>query len=368
MTQSSSFPPRIQDFLDVTTATGTQVFFSSDRYLLLSLKRSIVAAAAEAGIECSVHDAGEPGQARDAFGATREVGFFGAKKIVLLDYAESIFPKTKERGGEKKGNNAKKDGDEEENKDKKAGPLAALFEEAVSTPDPENLFIILFNDLDRRTRTFSLIQKKGGFHELAVPTDDVIRAFAQSLFAPIRPTDDLIAHFLPTEQRDLFFIEHEITKLKLWAESRGMTTLSLAEASPILSSLADEILFRILDYLVAGNKKEAIALFRDLRVSEGDPRLFPILIMLFQRHFRVILDIKVLAKMNRADQIPAMIRANKAFYLLYRYREIMQNYKNRTIVEALHEVARLELGMKGVYGVKMPDVGASIEQFMLKYF
>jgi len=60
--------------------------------------------------------------------------------------------------------------------------------------------------------------------------------------------------------------------------------------------------------------------------------------------------------------------ANKAFYLRNNYADVLARYTNRAVVAGLHDAAALELGMKGVYGVKMPDVGASIEQFMLKYF
>jgi len=368
MPTNPSFPPHIESFEDLRSASGTRVFFSPDRYLLLSLKRSIISTAATPGNECAAYDAGEPGQARDAFGAAREVGFFGAKKIVVLDYAESIFPKPKDRAGEKSGAGAKKDADEEGSKGKKAGPLAALLEEAVSNPDPENLFILLFNDLDRRTKLFGLMNKKQLFRELAMPDDPVLRTFVRERFGDVRPDEALIGYFLKEEQRDLFFIENEIAKLRLWAESQGLAKLSLSQAEPLLSSLSDEIIFRLTDHLVAGKKEKAIALFRDLRVSEGDPKLFPILIMLFQRHFRVLMNIKVMVKKNQADQIPAMLFAHKAFYLKNRYREVMQSYRNRTIVAALREAARLELGMKGVYGIAMPDVGAAIEQFMLKYF
>ncbi len=370
MTGHPSFPPRIGDFLQVNTGAGTQVFFSSDRYLLLSLKRSTVSAAGEAGIACDLYDAGEPGQARDAFSAAREIGFFGARKIVVLDYAEALLPK--ERGAD-----GREAAPEKGSKDKKKASLATLLEEAITKPDPENLLVILFNEIDRRTKLFGLMNSKGIFHELEMPKPATLRAFVRELFGTVHPDEALIDYFLKEEQRDLFFIEHEVTKLKLWAESQGLSTLSLAQAEPLLSSLADETLFRLIDYLIAGKKEKAVSLFRDLRVSEGDPKLFPILIMLFLRHFRVILEGKTMMKMKRIDQIAPMLFANRTFYLRpekdrreppHFFMKIAERYKNRTIVEALREAARLELGMKGVYGVAIPDVSVAIEQFMVKYF
>jgi DNA polymerase III delta subunit len=97
-------------------------------------------------------------------------------------------------------------------------------------------------------------------------------------------------------------------------------------------------------------------------------KIHPVIITLLLKHFRIVLDGRVLQSRKRDADIPALIQSNNAFYLRYNFAEVFARYKNRTIVSALHDAAELELGMKGVYGVAMPDVSAAVEQFMLKYF
>jgi|GEM_PF-712864 len=370
MPVKTSFPPQIDYFFDVTTTTGTHVFFSEERYLLVALKRNIAFHTRQANIETLFCDAAEPGQAREAFGAVREVGFFGKRKVIVLDYAEVLFMKEKEGKGTQR---TVEGGKTTREKEKRLSPFSEMLEAVLERPDPANLLILLFNEIDRRTRMFSLMQKKEVFHELMFPSDAELQQFIVTSFHPVHPDPALIRYFLKKEQKNLFFIENEVAKLRLWAESRGLATLSLEDAEPLLSSLSEEVIFRLMDYLVTGDKARAVALFHDLRISEGDLKVFPILIMLFQRHFRVLLECRVLGKTHQQHQIHDTIVANKAFYLFSRdgvspIERELQRVKNRTLVAALHDVARLELGMKGVYSVPITDVGVAIEQFMLRYF
>lgn len=356
MAGKTAFPPQATDFIDFKNAGGTRVFYSTERFIVREIKKSAIAAAQGAGMQTALYDGGEPGHLREAIGSSREIGFFGGRKLVILDYAEELLPKKKEK-------------EKEEKKGKKGDTPATMLETAVNAPEPSNLFLILFNDLDLRTKFYKELSKnKTLFHELPPPEKPELSAFIAAQFGPVKPDQKLIAHFIAKENSDLFYIESEVAKLRLWAESAGKKSITFAEAETLLSSFGEEKIFKIMDHLVKGDKIRAIELYRDLKTAEGELKIHPVLITLLMKHFRVILDGRVLQSRKRAADIPALLQANSAFYLQRNYQEVFARYKNRTIVAALHDAAELELGMKGVHGVAMPDVSASIEQFMLKYF
>jgi len=344
MAIKTAFPPKATDFIDFKNDGGVRLFYSTERFLIREIKKSAVAATQATGAEAALFDAAESGHTREAVGSSREIGFFGGRKVVILDYAEELLEKKQEKA-------------------------LKLVEAAIAAPEPANLFIILFNDMDKRTKFYKDLSKnKALFHELFPPEKPELSAFVAAQFSPVRPDQKLIAHFLQKEQSDLFYIESEVAKLRLMAESAGKKALTLAEADALLSSFGEEKIFRIMDHLVRGDKGRAIELYRDLKVAEGELKIHPVLITLLMKHFRVILDGRVLQSKKRDGEIPALLSSNNAFYLQRSYPEVFARYKNRTIVSALHDAAELELGMKGVYGVAMPDVSAAVEQFMLKYF
>ncbi|HOW51360.1 MAG TPA: DNA polymerase III subunit delta [bacterium] len=342
--RAASFPPQATDFIDFKNDGGVQIFYSTERFLIREIKKSAVAATQATGAEAALFDAAESGHTREAVGSSREIGFFGGRKVVILDYAEELLEKKQEKA-------------------------LKLVETAIAQPEPANLFIILFNDMDKRTKFYKELSKnKTLFHELFPPEKPELSAFIVAQFGPVKPDQKLVAHFIAKENSDLFYIESEVTKLRLWADSRGKKSITLAEADGILSSFGEEKIFRIMDILVKGDKMRAIELYRDLKVAEGEMKIHPVIITLLLKHFRIVLDGRVLQSKKRDADIPALIQSNNAFYLKYNFAEVFARYKNRTIVSALHDAAELELGMKGVYGVAMPDVSSSVEQFMLKYF
>ncbi|HNT28648.1 MAG TPA: DNA polymerase III subunit delta [bacterium] len=346
MAAKTSFPPKATELIDFKKDGGVRVFFSTERFLIRCLKQSAEEAGRAAGHTVASYDGTEPSQLREAISASREIGFFATRKIVLLDFFI-------------------------QGKEKLDAATLTLLESAIAKPEQDNLLLLFFNDLDKRTKFYKAVTGKGYkqfFHELSAPEKTTVTAFIVSQFGPVKPDQRLINHFLQKESGDLFHIETEVGKLRLWAESAGKRSLTLADAEPMLSSFGEEKIFKIMDHLVKGDKVRAIELYRDLKTGEGEQKVHPVLISLLMKHFRVILDGRILQSKKRSGEIPALLQENNAFYLKYSIAEVLARYKNRTVIAALNDAAKLELGMKGVYEVAMPDVSSSIEQFMLKYF
>lgn len=334
----TKFPPSISDIIDLSKDGGIFFIYSTERYILLELKRSIPAAVQ--GCEMVSLDLEESSaMLKEAISLSKEIGFFCTKKVIVLENADVFDEKQR-----------------------------AMLENYMKNPEPNNYLIVMMSEVDKRTKLFKEISAHPNYHYMPYPSKDDLTTFITNELGSITPSRELLYYFTPKVPMDLFHIKTELFKIRLFAESKGLTRISLEQAMEVLTGIGEEVIFKLIDMLVRGDKAKAIKLYRALKISESEQKINPVLISLFFKHFKAILKGKVLLKKGEKEKFSEYLTANKAFYMKSNAGTIIERYKNKKIVQALEEISRIELGMKGVYSVGATDTGILLERFMSEYF
>ena len=330
--------PSITQFVDVQKDGGIFLFSADDRFTLFSFKKEIRAILKQSEgtefMEIDYADTAKP--FREGLSLAREIGFFTSRRIILIDYIAN--PKDKER---------------------------TLIENYMENPEPTNLVLLFFDALDKRTTFAKKLKKSKKLQHIPAFSDNQIATFIKERFAPIIPSQDLINWFLQAETKELFHIAGEVEKLHLYALSKSLTNLDLHTASIMLSTLSDEVIFGIMNKLCSGNKVAALAHYRQLVHNDGESKVNPVMINMFQRHFAFMVEAR--DTKNRTQPYDIM-RNHRVWYLRSYLNSYVPRVKPATIIAGMELATRLELAMKGVPGSSVPNLQIGIEQVMLHLF
>ncbi len=336
----------ISSYASIESAGGILFFLAEDRYILKSLRQSIISVCSSGGLDLLLFGTEESDDAlKEALSHAKELGFFSSKKVIILETGGDLF---------------KKDGDKKK----------AMLEDYLKNPETSNLLIILCDSIDRKTKLYKDLSKQTAvFKEIPFPEKNELEKFVKECFSPIIPDSRVVSFFLQKGNADLFYITTEIEKLKNFALSKNLTNLSKNQAEEILTGISEDKIFAIVEMCVKGKTAAAISLYRTLKISESDQKINPIIIMLFMRHYKALLEGKIMIKESREREIFSFIQKNRLFYMdAELFKSLLRTTKNKTVIEALAQISRIELGMKGSIEIKMSDIGIQLEQFMVNYF
>ena len=92
------------------------------------------------------------------------------------------------------------------------------------------------------------------------------------------------------------------------------------------------------------------------------------MISMFFKHFKAIMQIKIMAHEGRNSEISSYLAASKVFYMRNNASVIAAKYKNSTVLQALKRISRIELGMKGAAETGTSETNLEIERFMYEFF
>lgn len=329
--------PSITQFCDIQKDGGILLFSSEDRFSLFSFKKEIrVLVQAESEMEFMEIDYSETDKPiREGIALAREIGFFTSRRIILIDYITN--PSDKER---------------------------TFIENYMEKPEPNNLLFLFFDAIDKRTTFAKKLKKSKKLIHIPAFSDNQIVGFIKKKFAPIIPAQDLIHWFLQAETKELFHIAGEVEKLTLYALSQSLTHLNLHTASTMLSTLSDEIIFGIMNKLCSKNKTAAIAHYRQLVHNDGEQKVNPVMINMFQRHFAFMLEVRE----SKGVQPYDIMRNHRVYYLRSYLNSYVPKVKPAIIIAGIELSTRLELAMKGVPKNNVPNLQIGIEQVMLHLF
>lgn len=336
------FPPSIKDLVSLDNNGGIFFIHSVERYIIRKMKEELREYTAEKnGTDIFFLDMNDGKNViQEAVNTAREIGFFCSQKIVVLELAEKLNDKERD-----------------------------MLESYIDNCEPLNFLIVFITEIDKRTKFFRSLQKMDRiYHPVAIPSANELRSFVISEFKPFTADERLISFFLNIENQDMFYIHSEIEKIKLFASVKSLEYISYESADEILNGLSEQVIFRIMDLLSAGTIHQAIKLYRETLIIEGDYKVNPLIISMFFKHFRALMKGRILLKENRANDFFSYLTKNRLFYLKNNAVHIAGKYKNITLLKALKKLSDIELGMKGAYGVNTTETTIEIEQFMVEYF
>ena len=337
-----NYPPSIKDFIDFAKSGGIFFVHCPERYVLRSMKAEIASLAdAGNGVEVCFFDAGENKNAvSEAVGTAREITLFASCRVIVLDIPEKIA-----------------DADQK------------MLEKYIDSSEPANFLMVFLSEIDKRLKFFKSLQKLTKIYfPVPLPSTVELKNFIKSEFQPFSPDENLVAFFTNGANQDMFFIHNEIEKLKLYAEAKQIKTMTYDAMSVVLNDLSEQVIFKIMDFLVSGKKAAAIALYRETLVVEAEQKVNPVMISMFFKHFKAIMQIKILGHEGRNGEISSYLAASKVFYMRNNASAIAAKYKNSTVLLALKRIAKIELGMKGAAETGTAETNIEIERFMSEFF
>lgn len=166
------------------------------------------------------------------------------------------------------------------------------------------IFTVNSPTIDEKNDITKLIKANGKvFQLLSIDKKDwdayVYKYFTESLNVKI--DRDAISELTNRVQGDLNLFTNEAQKLALYKDHITYEDVCLLVSSPL-----EENAFGIFNYLLAGNNKSAISLFRDLQVSNVEPIT---LISMLGNQFRLLWQIVYLTKQGKSvEEIASILR------------------------------------------------------------
>ena len=337
-----NYPPSIKDLIDFNKSGGIFFVHCPERYVLKNMKAEVASLAnADSGVEVCFFDAGEnKNAATEAITTASEMTLFATCRIIALDIPEKIA-----------------DADQK------------MLEKYIDSCETANFLIVFLSEIDKRLKFFKSLQKLTKIYfPVPLPSTVELKNFIKNEFQPFTPDENLVAFFLNGANQDMFFIHNEIEKLKLYAESKQIKTMTYDTMSIILNDLSEQVIFKIMDFLVSGKKAAAILLYRETLVVEAEQKVNPVMISMFFKHFKAIMQIKIMAHEGRSGEISSYLAASKVFYLRGNASAVAAKYKNSTVIQALRRISKIELGMKGAAETGSAETNIELERFMSEFF
>ncbi len=336
------YPPSIKDIIDFDKTGGIFFVHSVERFVIKSMKEELKSSFnKDCGTEVIFYDADDSKDAvANAVNASKEIGFFCSRKIIVLELADKMNDKSRE-----------------------------LIENYMDSFETNNHLVIFVSEIDKRTKFYKNLQKLSSIYfPVAPPSPAQLSLFVRDQFEPLKADERLVRFFTLPENSDLFYISTEIEKLKIYAMSKNITEIKWDFAEQMINGLSEQVIFRIMDMLISDQKSKAIDLYRETLNLEGEYKVNPLLISMFFKHFKTLMKGRILLRERKTAEFSAYLSQNRMFYLKRDASRIVSETKNIKVITALRELAEIELGMKGVYEIKRSETSAEIEQFMVKFF
>lgn len=337
-----NYPPSIKNFIDFGKSGGIFFVHCPERYVLKTMKAEITALSdGENGVEVCFFDAGENKNAvTEAIATASEMTLFATCRIIVLDIPEKI-----------------------------ADTEQKMLEHYIDSCETANFLIVFLNEVDKRLKFFKSLQKMTKIYfPVSLPTTVELKSFIKNEFMPFAPDENLTAFFLNGANQDMFFIHNEIEKLKLYAEAKQIKSMTYDTMSLVLNDLSEQVIFKIMDFLVSGKKAAAISLYRETLIVEAEQKVNPVIISMFFKHFKAIMQIKIMAHEGKTGEISSYLASAKVFYMRGNASAIAAKYKNSTVLQALRRISKIELGMKGAAETGTAETNIEIERFMSEFF
>ncbi len=274
----------------------------------------------------------------DALAMSKELGFFGASRVIVVDGCEN--------------------GD------------AATIDKVVENIDKtveSNYLVLIFSEMDKRRKSTSVISSNSKFFHIPEADKKYKERFIRNRVGTLTIPDDIISNMLDSKTISLMEINSEIEKLLIFADMKDVGELSYQDCENIISWSEESKIYDVPALLAIGDKSSAISKYREFIRSDSEQKIIPVLIALFFNHFKTVMEI--LGSDQSDYSIKQIVARNRAFYLKSSaLRKILLNTKKKNVISALRKLSEIELTLKGGEGTCTSNINIDVEQFMVTFF
>ena len=169
---------------------------------------------------------------------------------------------------------------------------------AESYNDEESTLILSVSSLsvDEKNQVFNLVKEKGKLIEIADPDEKSFLEYVKSYCAKynINIDRDALSELAVRTDGDVALFKNSIEKLTLYTDH-----IKYKDVVLMVTRKLEDNAFLLSNYLIDGKNIEAIALFKDLRVSNVEPVT---LISQLANQFRLINEVRFLLRVKRLSQ------------------------------------------------------------------
>lgn len=206
-------------------------------------------------------------------------------------------------------------------------------------PDTIIIFTVIDEKLDSRKKLFKIINKVGHIIECNSPKD--LKPIVKEMFLNYNISPKALELFIDRVGKNLGILNSEANKIMIYKDN----DLNITEEDILnLTSkiIVEEDLFKLVDYIIKKDKKEALIYYNGLLKLEMEP--FKIIVTLANK-IRLIYQTKELFRLGHTENdIVTILKINpKQIYFL---REPIRKYNSEDLINILSKLADLDLNIK----------------------
>ena len=208
--------------------------------------------------------------------------------------------------------------------------------------DEESTFIMSVTSLsiDDKGQIFNLVKEKGKLIEIADPDEKSFLEYVKSycLKYQINIDRDALSELAARTDGDVALFRNSIEKLTLYTDH-----IKYKDVVLMVTRKLEDNAFLLSNYLIEGRNTDALALFRDLRVSNVEPVT---LISQLANQFRLINEIRFLLRVKRLTQDEAAKELKIKPGRVYVLSKHLSLISEKAILKALDDLYELDYNIK----------------------
>ncbi|MBR5712467.1 MAG: DNA polymerase III subunit delta [Lachnospiraceae bacterium] len=219
-------------------------------------------------------------------------------------------------------------------------------------------FLFSEKECDKRNRLYKYIEDNGHVAVFEPLREKDAVSFVVNLLARngLRIAENDASLLVEIAAGDLNAISNEIDKLTAYCDGRGEVTRD--DITALSSSLTQGQMFRMVDAIVAGNRKQAVALYKDLILAQTPPAR--LLFNLTNSFYQFSLVLRLARKGLNAYDIAQQLKLNS--YAVTKYLKAGKNVSIERITSMVAYGEELEAKVKSG---NLPD-RVAVEMFLMK--
>ncbi|MDD3341404.1 MAG: DNA polymerase III subunit delta [Bacilli bacterium] len=215
-----------------------------------------------------------------------------------------------------------------------------LLEEYLKHQDKDNflVFKVLTEKLDERKKIVKQIKKVATVKECK--REGNLIPFVQNLFKDYQIEYSLIPYFIKRIGEDLYLLEQEATKVKLYKYDEKV--IKKEDIDALTSKTIDLNIFNFIDHIITKQKKEAMETYDELIKRNEEPLA---IIVMLANQFRIMYQSKELLKKGYTEKSIAET-LNIHPYRVKKALEKTGTYTSETLLNYLQKLGDLDKQIK----------------------
>ena len=216
-----------------------------------------------------------------------------------------------------------------------------LLDEYIKDPNPDSELIIVCGKKyhTAKSKFINLISKHGEVINLLFEDEAEFASYGNTLIKQTKINIDYKATTMLFERcaGDVCKLEREIAKLALYNDNITVDVIDKMVARPL-----EDNVFELSNALLAKDRKRIMKIYNDLKLLKVEPIY---LISLLAAQFRLILEVSILMKNGKKDNVISTILNVHPYRVKMAYRHL-QNYNVNDVKNILVDLATLDAKIK----------------------